>query len=609
MKKTMGAEHIRSVRKGKDMAEQYTKRDFPYVFFQTVRCYGSCAVKGRPLQSKERQYGDLVLPPSVEGEGKLVEIMADAFLNAKALTSVVIPEGVEVIGDRAFCGCTALRTVRLPSTLKHIGANAFFGCTGMTEPLWLPAGLESVGDGAFAGVPLPATDLNSEQYRFVGGCFVDLSAKRLLWGNTQSVIPADGTVETIAPYAFAYCEGLREIILPEGIRRIQDRAFFGCTAVERVDFPESLREIGREILSGAEQLSTLRIPAAVWRVTATALSGLPALKTLMVSVRLAPNVEKWGISRACNVIVAQEEESKTRARLSVCRAVRFGIDWMGGLQRITVARDGQTPEETYYEVYLPDDDGEGNTVNAIADSGFADCRNLTTVLMPMTIRRIGKAAFSRCHQLISVQLHEGLVEIGRDAFHGCENLEIELPASIKSIEAGAFCGVKGVRIAEGNPRYVSIGDCLIDREKQAVIFGGRDAEIPNDPMVQEIAYKAFYKQEQLKSIRIPPCIRRIGSDAFGKCSALSSVEIEEGLTEIASFAFRGCTSLRVITLPGSLETLGEHIFSRCTAIRSVTYPKKLSAYKNDWNCDIGAGKDCKYTISDSLFTKLFGRKK
>jgi hypothetical protein len=53
---------------------------------------------------------------------------------------IVIPEGVEKIGDYAFAKLTALKEVVLPSTLNTIGMGAFMGCTSLTTV----SGLEHV---------------------------------------------------------------------------------------------------------------------------------------------------------------------------------------------------------------------------------------------------------------------------------------------------------------------------------------------------------------------------------------------------------------------------------------------------------------------------------
>ncbi len=56
------------------------------------------------------------------------------------LTKIVIPEGVEAIGDYAFANAPKLKTVVLPSGLKAIGRGAFANCSYL-ENIELPEGL------------------------------------------------------------------------------------------------------------------------------------------------------------------------------------------------------------------------------------------------------------------------------------------------------------------------------------------------------------------------------------------------------------------------------------------------------------------------------------
>ena len=54
----------------------------------------------------------------------LTAIGEEAFCRCEHLTSVVFNEGLESIGDRAFCNAP-ITTVNLPSTLKHLGKASF----------------------------------------------------------------------------------------------------------------------------------------------------------------------------------------------------------------------------------------------------------------------------------------------------------------------------------------------------------------------------------------------------------------------------------------------------------------------------------------------------
>ena len=72
--------------------------------------------------------------PSVTPDGdKVTEIAPCAFSKNPYLLSVVIPEGVTVIGDEAFKDCTSLTHVDIPDSVYEIGKFAFSNCTSLTE--------------------------------------------------------------------------------------------------------------------------------------------------------------------------------------------------------------------------------------------------------------------------------------------------------------------------------------------------------------------------------------------------------------------------------------------------------------------------------------------
>ena len=64
--------------------------------------------------------------------------------------SVIIPDGVTSIGDRAFWNCTGLTSITIPNSVTSIGEMAFAACTGLTS-VTIPNSVTSVGEWAFDG--------------------------------------------------------------------------------------------------------------------------------------------------------------------------------------------------------------------------------------------------------------------------------------------------------------------------------------------------------------------------------------------------------------------------------------------------------------------------
>lgn len=71
-----------------------------------------------------------------------------AFEGCTALTTVVLPEGLRVIGAWAFAQCEALKTVNLPEGVTTIGDHAFRNCEALKE-ITFPHSLTSVGHAVF----------------------------------------------------------------------------------------------------------------------------------------------------------------------------------------------------------------------------------------------------------------------------------------------------------------------------------------------------------------------------------------------------------------------------------------------------------------------------
>lgn len=71
-------------------------------------------------------------------------------------------------------------------------------------------------------------------------------------------------------------------------------------------------------------------------------------------------------------------------------------------------------------------------------SGFDGCRNLSSVVLPSTLKVIGSDAFQSCSSLKSIDLPAGLLYIGHVAFEHSGLTSVDLPEGLLFIDAGAF---------------------------------------------------------------------------------------------------------------------------------------------------------------------------
>lgn len=137
-----------------------------------LRYLGNSAVISVPRSVNKINVGafeknDTITEVALPAEVTIVDDYA--FYKCTALSRALITGKIEKIGKSAFYGCEKLQTVEaaaksvLPDSLKVIGDNAFYGCGALSGTLALGNGIENIGTYAFAncesldGIRLPDT--------------------------------------------------------------------------------------------------------------------------------------------------------------------------------------------------------------------------------------------------------------------------------------------------------------------------------------------------------------------------------------------------------------------------------------------------------------------
>ncbi len=139
----------------------------------------------------------VVIPDSVE----IIERYA--FQNCKSLVSVTIPESVKTIGSFSFAHCTALSELTIPEGVSHIGKGAFQNCKSLTK-VTLPASVSEIELFAFWGCDAEIDFDNNENFAVVDGMLYNKELTKVicvLTGKEKTVTVAEGVTE-ISPDAF-----------------------------------------------------------------------------------------------------------------------------------------------------------------------------------------------------------------------------------------------------------------------------------------------------------------------------------------------------------------------------------------------------------------------
>ena len=242
--------------------------------------------------------------------GNSVKIIGQAAFNdCSSLTSIAIPNSVTSIHTFAFARCSSLVEIEIPKSVISIGDSddgilwacqgIFMGCNNLQKivveegnPIFdsrdnCNAIIETATNTLIAGCP--NTEIPNGIKRIGTGAFRDCNALGDIdipssvnvigyaafygTGITNVVIPSNCIVEdadatyfstrTVLFGAFAGCEQLTEVVIPEGTTRIASGMLAGCSSLESLTIPASVTSIGEWAFYDCDALTSITIPNGV----------------------------------------------------------------------------------------------------------------------------------------------------------------------------------------------------------------------------------------------------------------------------------------------------------------------------------------------------------
>ena len=160
------------------------------------------------------------------------EIGAGAFMYSD-VTSVTLPSGIELVGDRAFAWCKSLTEIDLGGAAVTIGNLAFEDSTSLAE-ISGASNVVYVGEDALRDTEwlfvISDTNYDDKSGVYLGRCLI-------VSDYAYSYFTLEPGTVSISPKAFYNYDFLESIDLT-GVQRIGKSAFEGCTMLSNVTMPD-----------------------------------------------------------------------------------------------------------------------------------------------------------------------------------------------------------------------------------------------------------------------------------------------------------------------------------------------------------------------------------
>ena len=182
----------------------------------------------------------------------------------------IIPNSVTSIGDYAFSGWSSLTSVTIPNSVTSIGNYAFYGCSFLTS-ITIPNSVTSIGNDAFVDV------LNIEYHGTATGA--PWGAMRMNAYVEGNLLYEDSTKTTLLLCSY-FAQG--EIIIPNSVTSIGDRAFSGCSFITSVTIGNSVTSIGGYTFSGCSSLTSVTIGNSVTSIGEDAFQNCSSLTSVTI---------------------------------------------------------------------------------------------------------------------------------------------------------------------------------------------------------------------------------------------------------------------------------------------------------------------------------------
>lgn len=529
---------------------QYKEGSIPELVHKIqAQILGNFLISGTVLMEYRGSEERVVIPDGITVIGER------AFAGNEAVDRVVLPDSVEIIEEGAFCDCLVMQTINFPVRLKKIGKSAFENCVKLIRAI-LPEELTEIKPGTFNRCRL----LNEVH---LGNHMQKIGDLAFYGCSKLKEITLPHGLKTLGSMAFYQCSSLKEIVLPPSISYLgsnvfthsgvrsavvccnpkvcESDVFSQCAKLKRLTFQEGVRHIGDKFAFHCENLSFVNLPESVETIGKHAFEGSRYLRNLPED-KIVHHILLDGSCLTGDVILKE----------TICSIAG------GAFYGNTEIRSITLPEH----------------LDFIGPYAFCGCTGLTRIVLPTGVTQLLQGVFSCCTALktvITAYSKGQIAAVLSDAFLNCQSLE-----AVPSLE---YCDYIGNSAFSGCHRLNEIKG--LAGQRSIVSLPVTMLHIGDSAFFKTPYLELLKKEAQLNCSRKKGCLESSvaiishiivdGSDCAGK------IELPEGVIGISDYAFCGNDNITEIKFPKSLKSIGVSAFSACKNLKRVMFSRPLES--------------------------------
>ena len=515
--------------------------------------------------------GALEIPAEVkDGAGTtftVTEVAGDTRYPCKDVTSVKLPETIEKLGNVCFYGAK-LTEINIPKNVAEISHTAWAGLDAVPE-------CKVVTENTYFD-----SDDNGVLYT-EGKAELRSVPSNIATKTGNSTYTVNSAVTSIALSAFSSNPGLKKVILPPNLEKVEegwpsiaatkDLEEFAMTPsstakyevkdgvlftkglnklvlyphaknVANYTVPAGVKEMASYGIAGNGNMTSINLNE-VTKVETSAIVDIAKLKTIKLPKDLKKDGLRQGAFERCNALEAYEV-AEGNTDFSAVEGVLFSEN-----KEILYFYPLAKPNTSYT---IP------STVKEIAAKAFQGAAKLTSLVIPTSVEKIQEQAFRQNYKLASVKFCEPskITNLSAYAFWQCPSLtEVTLPSSI-----------------------TEIGKVFLQCENLETV------NVPADAKLKTIKEDAFATNKKLKNFNFQGnCnLEAIEANAFANAESLESFKFPKTVTKIERNAFTGCTNMATATFAedADIQKIGEGAFADC-GLQSISIPKKVQTIERE----------------------------